>query len=1076
VPAGTETTITSILFTDLVNSTELTQRLGDEAAQALFESHHRILGELLVTHGGEELQWLGDGLMACFASVADAMRCAVAMQRATLRPISGHRLEIRAGLNVGEVLRQESGSGYFGTPVVIASRLCSEGRGGQILASHTVAGLLAGRQAFRFQDVGSLELKGIATPVGVSEVIYETDGVVPFATQTPFVGRGEEIGRLLTSLEEASKGAGGLVMVVGQPGIGKTRTLEEFAERARARGTQVLWGRCYEGEAARHYAPLAEALEDHARQVDPAELREDLGAFGAAIGSVAPALRERLPDLPQLPGLQPDEERQRLFDAIRQLLLAASQRAPLLVVLDDLHWADQATVALLRYLARFAPRGRLLLVGAYRDVELDHQHPLADALAALRREVEYERILLRGLEQAEVRELLEALAAQQVPKPLVDALAGETEGNPFFLREILIHLVEEGKLVHTEGRWNSSLSVEDLGIPEGVRQVIGRRLSRLSDPANELLRVASGFSGVFRFSIAAASAGLDEERALDALDEALEAQLLRSAGDAECYDFTHALIRHTLYTELNPSRQVRLHRRLAEELERGARDRGVVQPGEIASQYHRSAVLPDAERGVPHCIAAADRAEGAAAHEEAASFLRMALDLLPEGDPREPRVLARLGLALAWSMDVEEAVAVCSRAGERIAASEGDAPAADYLADACDTVWDASFNPLAWRLAEQGLRYVGERRDLTWYRLCGLDLTRREAEDPEAPGIPLDSPERWELREVLRRYPAEVSDLYLLNWSLISVPFRSREDLREVFGADSFAFCWTGGEYRHFRQRFLETAEAALAEGQLATAALNFTVLARIEGALGDLAASERSFARALELAERLPRLPFVALQMSVVPMEHARVRGEGQGAFLPLVEGFLAEGAPENRWVLGTFRALAADMCAELGREAEALRWLDLALPAIERGPGWAINYTALLCIAARTLWRLESRHRIETIEANLREKVVIPDFRYAHRDGRLALAQLAALQGRFDEAHEWFVKARQVLEEEGARPLRAVVDFEEALALARRRAPGDREQALGLLQAALERFEPLGMTGWVRRARELEDELSRG
>jgi hypothetical protein len=200
-------------------------------------------------------------------------------------------------------------------------------------------------------------------------------------------------------------------------------------------------------------------------------------------------------------------------------------------------------------------------------------------------------------------------------------------------------------------------------------------------------------------------------------------------------------------------------------------------------------------------------------------------------------------------------------------------------------------------------------------------------EDPEAPGIHLDAPERWEFREVLRRCPAEVYEVYLWNWSLISVPVRSREDLRECFGGDSFAFAWMGGEYWHFRQRVVESADTALAQGQLASAAL------------GDLAASQRNFTKALELADRLPRLPFLALRMSALPMEHARVRGEGLEAFLPVAEGFLAEEAPENRWVLGTFRALAAELCAEAGREAEALRWLDLALPAIERGPGWAAS-----------------------------------------------------------------------------------------------------------------------------------------
>jgi tetratricopeptide (TPR) repeat protein len=311
---------------------------------------------------------------------------------------------------------------------------------------------------------------------------------------------------------------------------------------------------------------------------------------------------------------------------------------------------------------------------------------------------------------------------------------------------------------------------------------------------------------------------------------------------------------------------------------------------------------------------------------------------------------------------------------------------------------------------------------------------------------------------------------------MISVAVSSREELRRRFAGSPQFRAFAAGEYRQFRQHFADDAEVALAKGQLALAALSYTVLARIEGALGDLEASQRSYAQAVALAERLPPLPFLTIQMSVVPMEHTLVRGENIEAFLPAVEGMLGEAAAENKWVFGTWRAIAADMSARAGRQADALRWLERALPAIERGPGWAINYPALICVAANALWVLERCDHVEVIERNLREKVIAPDFRYAHFDGRLALAKLLALQGQLDEAGEWFERARRVLEEEGARPLRAVVDFEEALALARRRGPGDREQALGLLAAALERFEPLGMTGWVRRARELEDELGRG
>src|SRR5262249_24908970 len=377
--------------------------------------------------------------------------------------------------------------------------------------------------------------------------------------------------------------------------------------------------------------------------------------------------------------LQADEERFRLLDAVSQLLIAASERAPILLVLDDLHWADRDTIAMLRHVARSVPRHRMLVLGLYRDVELERQHPLADALGALRREAPYERVVLKGLDGGSVGALLEAIPPQEPNPALVRALSDETSGNPFFIREVLIHLVEERKLYREGGRWRSNVtSVAELGIPEGVRQVITRRLSRLSEAANKLLAAASVFEGAFGFDVAASASGLDEAVALDAVDEALAAQLLRAMGEVDAYDFTHALIRHTLYAELNPSRQVRLHRRIAEATAERRPDRAT----DIAYHYHRSAAMEGAEAGVPPALAAAEAAEAAYAHDDPATFLRMALDLIPAGDARRPRLLARLGLALIWAGRFEEAARVAGEAGDAIARAEGDAAAADYLGDA----------------------------------------------------------------------------------------------------------------------------------------------------------------------------------------------------------------------------------------------------------------------------------------------------------------------------------------------------------------------------------------------------------
>ena len=231
-----------------------------------------------------------------------------------------------------------------------------------------------------------------------------------FLALTPFVGRENENARLRARLAEARTGRGGLVMLVGEPGIGKTRTAEEFAEHARHDGAAVLWGRCYDGEWSPPYGPFAEAITEYVRAAPADALRADLGFGAAPIARLVPALREAIPDIEDPVALQPNEERFRLLDAVSQFLIAVSQRAPVVLVLDDLHWADKGTIAMLRHVARFAKQNSILIVAAYRDVELDSEHPLSGALGQLRHETDYERLLLKGLERHEVGELLTTIA------------------------------------------------------------------------------------------------------------------------------------------------------------------------------------------------------------------------------------------------------------------------------------------------------------------------------------------------------------------------------------------------------------------------------------------------------------------------------------------------------------------------------------------------------------------------------------------------------------------------------------------------------------------------------------------
>jgi class 3 adenylate cyclase len=1057
--------LVTILFTDLVGSTELLVRAGDEDAQRVFRAHHDLLAETAAAHGGAEVKWLGDGLMVAFPSSADAVSCAIAMQQASRRPVSGERLRIRVGLNAGEAMRDAAD--WFGLPVVIARRLCDSAAAGQILCSEVVTGLLGGRAGFAFAELGKRELKGVPFPVTAFEVRYEEGRAGGLPSRLPFVGRQAELARLEWLVSEAAAGRGGLAVVNGEPGIGKTRLVEELCQQARGRGIEVLWGRCLEGGWAPPYAPFAEALEALAGSAPLEELRADLGSGDSALAQLVPMLRQRIPDLPEPVRIQPDEERFRLLDAVAQLLLARSERAPVLCCLDDLHWADASTVAMLRHLAHFAPGHRLLVLGTYRDAEVGRAHPLTEALAALRRDVEYERIHLVGLEAKAVGELLGAVGEEDVVGALATAIASETDGNPFFVKEVVRQLLESGRL-HTAGVVTTT-PLDERAIPEGVRDVIGRRLVRLSEVANQLLGIACGFEGPFRFDTVAAAAGLSDDEALDALDEALDAQLIEEAGTPGSYLFAHALIRHTLYGGLSSARRLRLHRRLAEALEVTFGGRPTpAEAAEVAVQYHRSRELPGAAPGVAPALAAAGWAEAAGGADQAVRYLRVALDLLAENDDRRPRLLGRLGVALGWALDLNAAVDTAAEAARALAATEGPAAAAGYLAEVTHTCAAAGFGmgpnvSQVWGLVEEGIGYTGGRRDLAWARLVALDHQRRDAEDPLDPGIPHDTPERREAARILGK--AAIDPFGPSVWEGV---FDSRAEARASHNVLVQAV-W-GGDYAGSLPLILAEAESAESRGRLARAARCFALAASCQTSLGNLADATATIER-VDDANR--RLTHPIYQISFAHELLARAR-DGGFVDLEATAGPLpASIDPGNRWLLGVYYGLCARNAARRGAEADALRLLGLSTPWLERAPAWTCGLSLLASDAAEVNWILGRAVHADVIERALREVVLPADFRYMMSDGRLALARLCALAGRIDEAFHWFAEARTALTEQSARTLLAICDHDEALMYLRRGIAGDAERARPLLEAARRQFETIGMTGWVGRAQSLQEQL---
>ena len=498
-----------------------------------------------------------------------------------------------------------------------------------------------------------------------------------------FVGRQREMGELKACLEDALSGRGRLVTLVGEPGIGKTRTAQELATYAGLRGAQVLCGRCYEEQGMPPYWPWVQAIRSYVRERDPDQIRSEMGAGVADIAEVVSDIKERLPDLKPPPVLDsPEQARFRLFDSITAFLKSASLKQPLVLVLDDLHWADQPSLLLLQFVARELGNSRLLLVGTYRDMELSRQHPLAESLGELTRERLFQRVLLRGLSRQDVERFIEVAIGVTPPSGLTNAVHTQTERNPLFVTEVVRLLVQEGELTPDSGRggWRAApKGIErdswTVRIPEGVREVIGRRLNRLSQRCNETLTIASVIGREFELKQLAplvedpsvgTGPAMSQDRLLEVLEEALSARVIEELPKAVGrYQFTHALIQETLSEELTLTRKVRLHARIAETLEELYGDNAEIHAAELAHHFAEAQTVLGVDKLVKYSLPAGERALAAYAWEEALGHFQRGL-AAGEGqaiDGQTAELLFGLGRAEVATAEVQGVGVVVSSLG-----------------------------------------------------------------------------------------------------------------------------------------------------------------------------------------------------------------------------------------------------------------------------------------------------------------------------------------------------------------------------------------------------------------------------
>ncbi len=456
-----------------------------------------------------------------------------------------------------------------------------------------------------------------------------------------FVGRRREVEVLQAALDEAAGGHGRLMMIAGESGIGKSRLAIETAAYAGLRGLQVLRGRCHEGGGAPAFWPWIEVIRSHVHEADAGTLRSDLGSGASEIAQIVSEVRERLPSLPEPTVVAPEQARFRLFDSISSFLRNAARRRPLAILLDDLHAADEPSLLLLQFLARELRDAPMLVLGTYRDDEIDREHPLSDVIATARRETGYGRVRLHGLSEPEVREMLESIAERPLERPdeiaLVKVVHRETDGNPYFIEEVIRHLLETGALSNRDGGWVSERrSIETLAIPDGVRDVVRHRLARLSPECSHVLSIAAVVGREFRYEVLARVGKLPVEQVLELLDHALTAGVIEEPpGELGCYRFASAVIHDVLYAEVAPRRRRVLHGEIAETviyLSQGELERHLA---ELAHHFLKAGSEQDVERAVYFAQRAGRRAARQLAYEEAAAQFERALQalkIMPDDD------------------------------------------------------------------------------------------------------------------------------------------------------------------------------------------------------------------------------------------------------------------------------------------------------------------------------------------------------------------------------------------------------------------------------------------------------------
>jgi DNA-binding CsgD family transcriptional regulator len=893
------------------------------------------------------------------------------------------------------------------------------------------------------------------------------------------------LGVLRAALEQALARRGRGVMIAGEPGIGKTRTAQEFSEHATRQGASVLWGRCHEQAGAPPYWPWVQIIRSLLQSRAPGAPLGDLGPGAADIADLAPEMRDHLPGSGSGARLKDTAEaRFRMFDAIRRLLAGACEHQPLVLVLDDLHWADAPSLRLLEFLAPEIADIALMLVGTYRATELSRQHPLSNTLGGLARAPHIARVNLAGLSVEEAQAFITAACGAMPPAWFIRSLHQQTEGNPLFLREIVRFLEQQGILTAEFEAPDAALP-RVIRVPEGLKEVIGRRLNLLSTACNEVLALASVIGRNFSLELLMrAAAPLAADEVIEALDEALAARIVNKAGDRR-YQFIHNLVRVTLYDELSASVRRRMHRTVGTALEAlGGGDRRALLP-ELAHHFSASG---DLDRGIDYAVRAGQSAEALLAFEDAAQFFQMALDALAlrpaadeamrcrllfrlgdaqrmSGDFRRAQTTLREAAEAALHFDLYEPLAKSALAYEWVSWRVGraaDAPPERLLADALRIVPESEIKlrvELTGGLA-RSLLYAGSEKEAR-ERLDSAIAIARRLGDPALLASTL---------EYLFDFPwgpdGTRNLLALASEALEAATRSGNAEVAYMARVRRVACRLELGDFAAVEEDIVHLGRADAPVGRRDTALGVIGLRAAMALMRGELDAAARLSAEAnsrmsgADTMERESQMAFLSVQVFALRREQGQLKELG-----PVLAHFMRTASATSVWGPGlAVLYVELDQLDKARAEFERLAARDF--DDLPRDGRWAtcLAYLAEVCAALSDPRRAAMLYRL-LLPYSDRALVLGGGFVCSGASGR-HLGMLAAAMSNWPASERHFEAALAMNTRIGALLPLAYTRHDYAAMLLARAAPGDRDRAMALLRSSLSSARKMGAHALEERA----------